>query len=529
MLLPLAASASAPRKSQTYKKKTSKRVNYDQLDALCSISGLQNRKNPHTTEEAHQKFMKLYPKIFYREKTVLPGIPPTLSKRVLSSESVGGSKVDEMSHDIGIYVQKIKNPKKVWRESPEFKEKMNMLIRILRKIPILRSIKEHNTVYETMKLIPDIRAQLSEEELKELSMCTIKEYWAKGSTVVGNQGFYAILKGSARPQARCYKRMLGEDFDSLCVAMSTASQDTMFGFSGRTMLIRGSCFGTLETAPPKLPHILLSIITEENCEILKISSTDYLRIKEEIAKREQIAKEKLIHGCPYYRSWPVLYVFHLMSHLKWRQFPAGYVLLKGGEISTFVGFIKSGYCNVYRETEALVKLPLGKMVKQIRQVLVGQLHEQQSFGEVSILLQTPFTCRVVTATDVKLGIIDASAILGLDMVIQMLLLQTAEPTFDNIMQDEINFEYINKEKQKEWQRVKNKVVQDILFHNGIIPGLGKWTHEWSHPVKRGQKSTEQASLSCCLSDSNVGEPGDFNVSQQSFHQSSLSELFQQPS
>ncbi|KAG6932638.1 cyclic nucleotide binding domain containing 1 [Chelydra serpentina] len=88
------------------------------------------------------------------------------------------------------------------------------------------------------------------------------------------------------------------------------------------------------------------------------------------------------------------------------------VLLKGGEISTFVGFIKSGYCNVYRETEALVKLPLGKMVKQIRQVLVGHLHEKQSFGEVSILLQTPFTCRVITATDVKLGIIDASDILG---------------------------------------------------------------------------------------------------------------------
>ncbi|XP_034615474.1 cyclic nucleotide-binding domain-containing protein 1 [Trachemys scripta elegans] len=450
MLLPLAVSTSAPSKAQTYKKKTSKRVNYDQLDALCSISGLQNRKTPHTTEEAHQKFMKLYPKVFYQEKTVLPGIPPTLSKS-----------------------------------------------------PILRSVKEHNTVYEMMKLIPDIRAQLSNEELKELSMCTIKEYWAKGSTVVGNQGFYAILKGSARPQARCYKRMLGEDFDSSCVAMSPTSQATMFGFSGRTMLIRGSCFGTLETAPPKLPHILLSIITEENCEILKISSTDYLRIKEEIAKRERIAKEELIHGCPYYRDWPLLYVFQLMSHLKWRQFPAGYVLLKGGEISTFVGFIKSGYCNVYRETEALVKLPLGKMVKQTRQVLVGQLHEKQSFGEVSILLQTPFTCRVITATDVKLGIIDASAILGLDMVIQMLLLQTAEPTFYNITQDEINFEYINKEKHKEWQSVKNKVVQDILFHNGIIPGLGKWTHEWSHPAKRGKKSTEQASLNCCLSDSSV--------------------------
>ncbi|KAH1178099.1 hypothetical protein KIL84_011801, partial [Mauremys mutica] len=69
--------------------------------------------------------------------------------------------------------------------------------------------------------------------------------------------------------------------------------------------------------------------------------------------------------------------------------------------------------------------------------------------------------------------------------------------------DEINFEYINKEKHKEWQSVKNKMVQDILFHNGISPGLGKWTHEWSHPAKRGEKSTDQASLSCCLSDSSV--------------------------
>ncbi|XP_074841541.1 cyclic nucleotide-binding domain-containing protein 1 [Carettochelys insculpta] len=444
MLRPLPASASAPSKVPTCKKTPFKRVNYDQLDVLCSISGLRNRNNPHTTEEAHQKFMKLYPKVFYKEKTVLPGIPPTLPKR-----------------------------------------------------PILRSATEHNTVYEMMKLIPDIRVQLSDDELRELSMCTIKEYWVKGSTVVGNQGFHVILKGSARPQARFYKRMLGEEFHSSYEAISTASQAT-----GRTVLIRGSCFGTLEAAPPKLPHFLLSIITEENCEILKISSRDYLRIKEEIAKREHIAKEELIHGCPYYRDWPMLYVFQLMSHLKWRQFPAGYVLVKGGEISSFVGFIKSGCCNAYRETEALVKLPLGKMVKQIRQVLVGQLHEKQSFGEVSILLQEPFMCRVVTATDVKLGIIEASAILGLDVTIQKLLLQTAEPIFGNISQDEINFEYIKKEKQKEWQCVKNKVVQDVVFHSGIIPGFGKWTHEWRHLMKKQEKLTA-ASLGCCLGDTNA--------------------------
>ncbi|XP_075775907.1 cyclic nucleotide-binding domain-containing protein 1 isoform X3 [Pelodiscus sinensis] len=448
--------------------------------------------------------MKLYPKIFYGEKTVLPGIPAPHSKRALSIESVDGGKIKKTSHDIGIYIKKIKNPKKVLRESPEFKEKMNTLIQILWKIPILRSAKEHNTVYEMMKLIPDIRVQLSDEELKELSICTIMEHWVKGSTVVGNQGFYAILKGSARPQAKFYKRMLGEDFHSLCEALSATSQATMIGISGRTLLIRGSCFGTLEKAPLKLSHLLLSIVAEENCEILKISSTDYLRIKKEIAKREHVAKEELIHGCPYYRAWPMLYVFQLMSYLKWRQFPAGYVLVKGGEICTFVGFIKSGYCNAYRETEALVKLPLGKMVKRTRQVLVGQLQEKQSFGEVSILLQVPFTCRVITATDVKLGIIEASAILGLDKMLQMLLLQTAEPIFGNITQDEINFEYIKKEKQKEWQCVKNKMVKEILFQNGIIPGFGKWTHEWRHLVKGGgEKLTEQTSLTCSESDSSV--------------------------
>ncbi|XP_019405690.1 PREDICTED: cyclic nucleotide-binding domain-containing protein 1 [Crocodylus porosus] len=109
----------------------------------------------------------------------------------------------------------------------------------------------------------------------------------------------------------------------------------------------------------------------------------------------------------------------------------------------------------------------------------------QSFGEVSILLQAPFTCTIISATAVKLGTIDASVILGLDTVTQMLFLQTAEPTFGNITQDEINFEYINKERQKEWQIVKNIVVQDILFHNGIVPGLGKWIHELSHPAKAG--------------------------------------------
>ncbi|KYO48323.1 cyclic nucleotide-binding domain-containing protein 1 isoform B [Alligator mississippiensis] len=301
-------------------------------------------------------------------------------------------------------------------------------------------------------------------------------------SVVGNQGFYVILKGSAKPRTKFYKRMLGEDCDSLSVEPSSIIP---FGLSARTLLVSGSCFGTLESLSPKMQHMLMSVITEEDCEILKISCTDYLRVKEEIAKRGQLAKEDLIHGCSYYCKWPMLYISQLTPHLQWKQYLAGHVLVKKGEISTFIGFISSGCCNIYREVEALVKLPLGKRVKRKRQVLVGQLHKMQSFGEVSILLQAPFTCTIITATAVKLGTIDANVILGLDTVTQMLFLQTAEPTFGSITQDEINFEYINKERHKEWQVVKNMVVQDILFHNGIVPGLGKWTHELSHPAKAG--------------------------------------------
>ncbi|KAL8181948.1 UNVERIFIED_CONTAM: hypothetical protein K2H54_036339 [Gekko kuhli] len=48
--------------------------------------------------------------------------------------------------------------------------------------PILRSPEEHETVYKTLKLIPDINDQLSDEELRELMACIVREYWVKGST-----------------------------------------------------------------------------------------------------------------------------------------------------------------------------------------------------------------------------------------------------------------------------------------------------------------------------------------------------------
>ncbi|KAG8133751.1 hypothetical protein E2320_011517, partial [Naja naja] len=85
--------------------------------------------------------------------------------------------------------------------------------------------------------------------------------------------------------------------------------------------------------------------------------------------------------------------------------------MEEGVISKYVGFIKSGHCNAYRIIPALVKRPLKKMVKQMRQVFIGQLHLNQSFGETSVLLQTPSTYTLKAATPIELGVINATDVL----------------------------------------------------------------------------------------------------------------------
>ncbi|XP_025030672.1 cyclic nucleotide-binding domain-containing protein 1, partial [Python bivittatus] len=279
--------------------------------------------------------------------------------------------------------------------------------------PILRTKEEHEAVYTIMTVIPDISKQLSDEQMKEISKIVLREYWVKGSTVDASQGFYTILRGSVKPQTKYYKRLIGGNFISLPlqVTSSTSIKSKPTQFASSHMFGVGCCFGTLVPLPSKMKHEVLTVLTEENCDFLKIPSINYLKIKEKITKREQQAKEEVIHGSPYYQNWPLVFIFKLTAQLKWRKFPIDHVFMKEGEISKYVGFIKSGCCNAYRIIPALVKRPLGKMVKQMRQVLIGQLCQKQSFGEVSILLQTPSTYTLKGATPVELGLIDATDVL----------------------------------------------------------------------------------------------------------------------
>lgn len=47
----------------------------------------------------------------------------------------------------------------------------------------------------------------------------------------------------------------------------------------------------------------------------------------------------------------------------------------------------------------------GKKEKRMKQVVIGKLKENDSFGEVSVTMKEPMTCSIVTETPCKLGVI----------------------------------------------------------------------------------------------------------------------------
>ncbi|MGH0166260.1 UNVERIFIED_CONTAM: hypothetical protein FKN15_002656 [Acipenser sinensis] len=140
----------------------------------------------------------------------------------------------------------------------------------------------------------------------------------------------------------------------------------------------------------------------------------------------------------------------------------GAVLVKEGEVSPFAGYIKSGQSNILRDIGAFVKRPLGKLGIRVKHVIICKLIENESFGEVSILLNQPSTCTIVTETEVELGVILPSALQSLDSVTQALMLQTAQPTFEELTQEEINKKYLSQEKQKEWEHFKEEINKKYL-------------------------------------------------------------------
>ena len=153
-------------------------------------------------------------------------------------------------------------------------------------------------------------------------------------------------------------------------------------------------------------------MTEEDCEILKIPAKNYAKLKSEKTKLENKHKVKLIHKCPYYEEWPTLSIYELVTLIKWKKFPPGHVIVESGNIISFVAYINSGYCKIYRNIVGLSKTQSKRVKKNQKRVYMGRLKEKESFGEISVLLQVPFTCTIITGKDVEMAIIEDKDLFG---------------------------------------------------------------------------------------------------------------------
>ncbi|XP_012499000.1 PREDICTED: cyclic nucleotide-binding domain-containing protein 1 [Propithecus coquereli] len=333
--------------------KMSKHINYGQLNALCHIRGLQRRWSIYDNLSAHNIFMKQYPKVFLHKKTRLPKLfkqeerrKPNKDKEESPCQQPGGS------HNIADHVKKahgghtLYGPRKSMENLVEF-------LAILKKLPVHRTAYEHKTVVKMLKTIPELTSQLSDEHLKTLSKNVISETWVKGSTVVGNDGFYIILKGVAQPQIKVYENIF-EGNDSTASFISQSFHNIIFN-----------------------EDLKNSVLAEMN-----LPSHGSLR---EGAQRGGAHGE----GGAYMITNLILLM-----------------IVESGNIISFVGYINSGYCNIYRNIIGFVKLQPNKVKKCQKFVYMGKLQERESFGEISVLLQVPFTCTVVTGKEVEMAIIE---------------------------------------------------------------------------------------------------------------------------
>ncbi|XP_077023263.1 cyclic nucleotide-binding domain-containing protein 1 isoform X4 [Tamandua tetradactyla] len=444
--------------------KISKHINYNQLNTLCHIRGLQYRKPTEDTGESQ------------------PQQP-------------------DDSHNIAVHVKKAHGDHTLYGPKV-FEEKLTEFLAILKKLPVHRTVCEHNAVCKMLQTVPDLTSQLSDEHLKALSTNVISETWVRGSTVVGNDGFYIILKGLARPRRKSQKNLTAENesagsskpqcFNSLFYSedMKSSLLQDRYPASRDSMPRQWSTFGTLEVLPQTDAETLAaySVETEDDCEILKIPAKEYAKIKSEKIKLENIEKEQLIRKCPYYVEWPTLSIYELTAHIKWKKFPPRHVIVESGNIMSFVVYINSGYCDVYRSVVGLVKQQFNKVRKIRKLVYMGKLQEKESFGEISVLCQVPFTCTVITGKETEAAIIEDKDLFELDPVTKQLMLQTAKPTFGHLTDEDVKTEYLRKEQQKEWKDFKDKTIKNSLYYNGIVPGFGKWNHQWTS-IPRNLKDT----------------------------------------
>ncbi|XP_035269844.1 cyclic nucleotide-binding domain-containing protein 1 isoform X1 [Anguilla anguilla] len=416
-------------------------IDYTHLEALCGVSGLgDGGSDSKSTEEAHKDFMSSYQKIFLRPKKVIPRVPLPSNCRPVQVPVRGRRGGSNASWDM----------RQSQGHSRQARDHLiGQTLRALRKLPIERSLADQQAIRRTLNAFPCLSTLLSNQELQQISSIAILESWEREQTIFGHNGLHLVLRGTVRLYSH-----------------EATKTDTM-GVGG--------CFGSLEEQDTDEAHAdAQHAVTLDNCEILRIPRAAYAKLQQEIEAQNSALRESIVQSCPFYLHWHKLSIKKLSDLIQMRQLPANHVLVREGEVCPFVTYIRTGECNILRDIEGVPKREPGKKGNRVKYVVVGKLGPGASFGETSVLLDQPSPCSVVTATEVKMGVILPSDLKGLDSVTRSLIEQTEQPAYGKLSQEQMNKMYVAQERQKEWLHIKRRVLRDALFYNGIVQGCGKW-------------------------------------------------------
>ncbi|KAL3858580.1 hypothetical protein ACJMK2_008854 [Sinanodonta woodiana] len=466
-------------------------IDYDKLKWLCGIEGLKGRNDKKSTDEAHMVFMDSYEDIFVKKpkkvgfpihtekrseqhKTSLESFTHNATGKTSSvDKTVAGKEypIDELTYDIRDYLPLLHKQRK--SEDPDTirAENIRTLRRLAKKLPFERTADDNDKMFNILQTFPFFKENIPENVLKELCVIAVLETWKDQSfTVFGNTGLHLILKGTVTPLTHPYLNKGTEEDQNLRTPTPLIINEP------EEFLTVGDCFGTLQKVEGRdQSSKVYSVMTKDpHCEFLKIPSSRYAKVIEQIQQRENTEKINLLLSCGQYKLWPTQPLEKVASLIEWIKYPPNTVLVSEGYQAPFMGFIKVGYCHVLRMVEVMQALPNGKRERRSKQVVMGKLGPSDSFAELSVLLNEQITCSIVTETKVELGIIRPDRLQELDEVTIQLFKQSNTRTFGNLTKNNIQEEYVQQELKREWNEFKHSIVMDVINSRGIRPGYGKW-------------------------------------------------------
>lgn len=304
-----------------------------------------------------------------------------------------------------------------------------------------------------------------------VTVAALEVYPETGQTVFGNQGLRLVLTGSLKPQTVPY----------LCVDMKPDDDERTFRtptplLKRKSMKIMpGAWLGTLRKIEGRdVNSKILTAVTTEPTQLLKIGVADYTRILEKIKMRLENHSVSVIQACAPYKLWPNMSLKKLAKHIEWQKLAVNSVIVNEGDVAPSICIMKKGSCDIYKHVHAIKILPNGARHKVVKSVHIGVMNEGDSFGEHSVINSEPFTCSVVTSTPCELGVIPAEKLDELDATTKALLVQSTQARFEDIDEEEVHKRFIKQEMDDDWVKTKQNILLSTLNYCGIQPGYGKW-------------------------------------------------------